>query len=79
MIVDKRIYTLKPNLTANDEYTQTRKSLHDALIKNLTEQKDPRMTGEGDIFESYPRYSNMRNFPGFKKQGEYNPAYQKAH
>lgn len=47
------------------------------LEKNLTEQADPRMTGNGDIFESYPRFGLMRPFDGFRERGKYNPAYGK--
>ncbi len=44
----------------------------------LTQQKDPRMLGQGDIFESYPRFGSMREpLGGFAKRGVYNPAYQK--
>jgi len=46
-------------------------------LDKLKKQGDPRVTGNGDIFESYPRFGAMRNFPGFKKRGEYNPAFQK--
>ena len=41
----------------------------------LMQQGDPRMSGSS-IFDSYPRYSTMRNFDGFNTRGEYNPAYQ---
>ena len=43
----------------------------------LKEQGDPRMHGNGDIFESYPRFGSMRYFPGFNKRGEYNLKFQK--
>jgi len=39
-------------------------------------QKDPRELGNGDIFESYPRFGSMKNhIGGFKKAGEYNSKY----
>ncbi len=41
----------------------------------LTEQKDPRVLGTGDLFDSYPRFGKMRPFPGFNTQGQYNPAF----
>jgi N-sulfoglucosamine sulfohydrolase len=47
------------------------------LIEKLIEQNDPRMTANGDIFESYPRFGPMRPFAGFKEQGKYNDKYRK--
>jgi uncharacterized sulfatase len=47
------------------------------LEQKLNEQNDPRMTADGDIFDSYPRFGAMRPFDGFKKQGKYNPKYMK--
>ena len=46
------------------------------LEKKLTEQGDPRMTGNGDIFDSYPRFGLMRPFDGFKERGKYNPKFK---
>jgi uncharacterized sulfatase len=47
------------------------------LEQKLIEQNDPRMTLNGDIFDSYPRFGAMRPFDGFKKQGKYNPTLMK--
>lgn len=55
---------------------QIRQRLSDLLMKQLTADNDPRATGRGDIFESYPRFGAMRPYPGFIKRGEYNPDYQ---
>ncbi|MGW8316639.1 MAG: sulfatase family protein [Bacteroidales bacterium] len=63
------------NVAEEAEYAQIRADLRKTLEEELREQGDPRMLGYGDIFESYPRISPMRLFPGFKKQGEYNPEY----
>lgn len=52
-------------------------TLKKELEKKLMEQGDPRMTGNGDIFDSYPRFGLMRPFDGFKERGKYNPAFQK--
>lgn len=65
------------NLADNPEFDSVRNNLKNKLEKLLTEQGDPRMLGNGDIFESYPRFAPMRNWGGFQKRGEYNPAYQK--
>ncbi len=45
------------------------------LENNLLAQGDPRMTGTGDVFDSYPRFGLMRPFDGFKEREKYNPAF----
>ena len=62
------------NLASNPEYAEIRKQLRARLDRMLAEQHDPRAFGY-EIFESYPRYSPMRDFPGFKTRGEYNFDY----
>jgi uncharacterized sulfatase len=64
------------NLAGAAGYARIKEELSRELKERLTKQGDPRLLGYGDIFESYPRYSAMRDLPGFKKQGEYNPQYQ---
>ena len=64
------------NLADNPEYVSIKNTLKDQLTKLLTKQGDPRILGYGDIFDSYPRFLGMRNFPGFKERGKYNPAYE---
>ena len=64
------------NLADVNEFKTIAKKLRTELEQALTEQGDPRMLGYGDVIESYPRYSRMRKFKGFKKRGEYNPEYQ---
>lgn len=64
------------NLAVDPQYDSIRTDLRNRLTKSLTEQGDPRMLGNGDIFESYPRFGLMRNFPGFKERGKYNTRYQ---
>ncbi len=65
------------NLANKDEFQSIKNDLRKNLDNALFEQGDPRLHGNGDIFESYPRFGRMRHFPGFKKRGEYNPDYQK--
>lgn len=65
------------NLADDPEFDSVRNALKNELERLLTTQGDPRMMGNGDIFESYPRFGLMRNWGGFQKRGEYNPAYQK--
>jgi uncharacterized sulfatase len=66
------------NLAHKEGYQDLVDSLRNLLKTELTAQGDPRVTGMGDVFESYPRISRMRPFPGFKEQGQYNPAYQQG-
>jgi uncharacterized sulfatase len=63
------------NLTGEEVYVEIKNELREILERKLREQGDPRVLGYGDIFDSYPRISPMRQFPGFRKQGEYNPDY----
>jgi uncharacterized sulfatase len=64
------------NLADLPEYAAEKKGLRAALERTLTEQKDPRMSGS-EIFDSYPRYSPMREqLEGFKEEGKYNPKFQ---
>ncbi len=65
------------NLAEKDEFADIKKKLSEQLMADLKAQGDPRVTGNGDIFESYPRFSSMRDYlRGFTKRGEYNPEYQ---
>ena len=63
------------DLAQDSAYQDIKNQLRRLLDEKLLEQGDPRMMGS-DIFDSYPRYSPMRNFEGFNKRGEYNPAYK---
>ncbi len=52
------------NLTGNKEYTLIEKEMKAALLNKLKETKDPRIVGpDKEIFDSYLRYSPMREFP----------------
>jgi len=66
------------NLANDSHYDSVRKAMKEQLLNLLRDQKDPRVTGNGDIFESYPRFGAMKAFPGFKKKGEYNDAYKQS-
>lgn len=63
------------NLAAEPKYNSVKKELRAQLERLLKDQGDPRMLGYGDIFDSYPRFGLMRNWPGFKERGKYNQAY----
>src|SRR5690606_2527502 len=64
------------NLALDSHYADVLAGLRSQLEQLLTEQGDPRMVSESDVFDSYPRFGRMRPFPGFREQGTYNPAYQ---
>jgi N-sulfoglucosamine sulfohydrolase len=64
------------NLASNPKYAKLTDKLNASLIEILTAQGDPRVLGNGDIFDSYPRFMKMRDeLPGFKEQGKYNPDF----
>jgi len=62
------------NLAGHEKYKEIAGRLRLKLMNALKQQHDPRAYGY-EIFESYPRYSRMRSFPGFKEQGAYNFAF----
>jgi uncharacterized sulfatase len=65
------------DLSEQANLNKIKAQLKNKLDQSLTAQGDPRVLGNGDIFDSYPRFGLMRPFEGFKKRGKYNPAYIK--
>jgi len=65
------------DLATNTQFDAIRNQLKKKLEETLVAQSDPRMTGNGDLFDSYPRFGLMRPYEGFKERGKYNPAFQK--
>jgi uncharacterized sulfatase len=65
------------DLSGQANLAKIKAKLKNQLDQSLTAQGDPRVLGNGDIFDSYPRFGLMRPFEGFKKRGKYNPAFQK--
>jgi uncharacterized sulfatase len=51
------------NLAADPSAAETRARLAEALEKALRETQDPRLGPTPDVWESYPRYGEMRRFP----------------
>ncbi len=51
------------NLAKDPGHTNTLKRLARRLTQELKATGDPRENGNGDVFETYPRYSNIRVFP----------------
>jgi len=66
------------NLADEPAHAAAKTALVNQFDETLTAWGDPRMTGGGDVFESYPRFNGMRpKLGGFAERGEYNPKYQK--
>ena len=65
------------DLSGQASVAKIKAQLKSKLDQSLTTQGDPRVLGNGDIFDSYPRFGLMRPFEGFKKRGKYNPAFIK--
>ncbi len=67
------------NLATDRAMESVRTRLRNELREFLKETNDPRVLGYGDIWESYPRFNNMRpELGGFAEFGKYNPKYQKT-
>ncbi len=65
------------NLAGDARYGAVQRRLRQRLTETLTREKDPHMLGNGDIWESYPRFGPMRaELGGFAEWGEYNPKYR---
>jgi len=68
------------NLADDPAHAAIKGQLWTKLEQALKAQGDPRILGQGDIFDSYPRISRMRGdiFEGFAERGRYNPEYMQA-
>lgn len=51
------------NLATKPDFAKTKRELAAKLDAYLKATGDPRATGDGEIFESYPRFSEVRTFP----------------
>ena len=58
------------NLAADPAYAKQREAMKDRLFASLREQHDPRMAGQGAIFDGYPHASPNRDFHGRWLKGE---------
>ena len=65
------------NLAGQSEYRETFDSLFKSLEEQLRRNGDPRMSDQGDIWESYPRFMRINNFGGNHPayMGVYNEYY----
>jgi uncharacterized sulfatase len=51
------------NLAADSSFAKVKQELSRELLDYLKQTSDPRVLGNGDIWEAYPRYSPIRKFP----------------
>lgn len=51
------------NLALNASFDEQREQLSQLLLGEMKATGDPRANGDGDVFETYPRYSGLRRFP----------------
>jgi uncharacterized sulfatase len=51
------------NLAGDPKHEEVRKGLEARLMKRLVDDRDPRATGDGNVWETYPRYDKVRWFP----------------
>ncbi|MCG3196853.1 MAG: hypothetical protein GHCLOJNM_01333 [bacterium] len=64
------------NLAEDPKHADLRHTLSMTLNNALELQGDPRTSGRGEIFDSYPRMGVTRpELGGFSEQGAYNPKY----
>ena len=51
------------NLAADAAFAKTKANLSSQLTEYFQQTGDPRVVSDGDIWETYPRYSPIRKFP----------------
>ena len=79
---DEQLYDIKADpgclkdLSSDERYANVLKEVREQLVSELKKEGDPRVTGTGDVFDSYPRFGRMRLFEGFRARGEYNAAFR---
>jgi uncharacterized sulfatase len=56
------------NLSGNSKYSEVENEMRKVLMEELKKSKDPRVAGpDKAVFDSYIRYSKMREFPDPKE------------
>jgi uncharacterized sulfatase len=51
------------NLATDPAFAKVKQKLSKQLVNYLKQTGDPRVTGNGEIWETYPRYGHIRKFP----------------
>jgi hypothetical protein len=62
------------NLAANENYSEVKTRLADEMKEKLTQQNDPRILGDGDIFDNYEYAGAVQNYYNRFMSGENVPA-----
>lgn len=62
------------NLAADSALASVKEDLNALLVRKLTDQKDPRILGNGDIFDHYEYAGKVRNYYNRYMSGEKIPA-----
>jgi hypothetical protein len=52
----------------NPDFAQTKQQLAERLTARLTETADPRIVGNGDMFDAYPYLGGGPKHPDWQKQ-----------
>lgn len=50
------------NLVREERYAELKLEMEIEMVQKLTEQGDPRIFGEGDIFDKYPYQGDVQNY-----------------
>lgn len=58
------------NLAENEEFQELKSGLENEMKQRLTEQGDPRILGNGDVFDNYPYAGAVHNFYNRYMNGE---------
>ena len=78
--VSDELYNIKEdpfcmnNLAANEDYYELRNTMNKEMIEKLEKQGDPRILGNGDVFDNYEYSGVVRNYYNRYMQGEEVPA-----
>ena len=62
------------NLAPDNQFSELKTNLEKKLITKLTEQGDPRILGNGDIFDNYKYNGAVQNYYNRYMEGENIPA-----
>jgi hypothetical protein len=62
------------NLALDETYAELKNELSAEMTQKLTEQGDPRILGNGDIFDNYPYQGAVQNYYNRYMSGEKLPA-----
>jgi hypothetical protein len=66
--VAEELYNIKEdpfcmtNLVGEEKYAELKLVMETEMVQRLTEQDDPRISGNGDIFDNYPYQGEVQNY-----------------